>query len=464
MFSMIRSGLLLGALAALEVGAADSNETWQVWNEGVAAYEAGDVTNAVRLFRSVTDDRRFAVRAEDAIAKIEYDRAHAEGAENRARTLEESALAAQQVLKASKGDARAERNFTRTVDAIPELRETEHYNAVVKESQGKDPAALLKTARDDARKLLAESTEYTTNAAPVAVALADKMEGRALKIADAWIPVKEFIAQAVTNEAERARVLGDVDGARIESRNAAKKLGDLDESAFDSLSLVEDSLSRYYQTVAMPPEAIYEDYLSQSNQVMHLEPLNGRPWQREALVYTRCFEQKFDQWAEAYAAQAQSNTNMPPFTAETRSKIKELAAKLDATQTSLMETPETEKEREAMKTIEEIMGLMPRPPQQGQNGQNQQQPQDQKDDSKNEQQKPEDQDQNEDQGSEPQEKNEPQANDQPQQDEESAAQEPKEDPETESILKRAQERTDEHEAQKKARMRNLPSRPNERDW
>ena len=43
-------------------------------------------------------------------------------------------------------------------------------------------------------------------------------------------------------------------------------------------------------------------------------------------------------------------------------------------------------------------------------------------------------------------------------------QEQKEDKEVEALLKKAQERNDEHEADKKARMRKAPLPPNERDW
>ena len=39
-----------------------------------------------------------------------------------------------------------------------------------------------------------------------------------------------------------------------------------------------------------------------------------------------------------------------------------------------------------------------------------------------------------------------------------------EDQEVEAVLKKAQERSDEHEAEKKARMRKAPLPPNERDW
>ena len=39
-----------------------------------------------------------------------------------------------------------------------------------------------------------------------------------------------------------------------------------------------------------------------------------------------------------------------------------------------------------------------------------------------------------------------------------------EEQEIEAVLKKAQERSDEHEAEKKARMRKAPLPPNERDW
>ena len=68
--------------------------------------------------------------------------------------------------------------------------------------------------------------------------------------------------------------------------------------------------------------------------------------------------------------------------------------------------------------------------------------------------------QNQQQDQDPQQQPEDEKGD----DKDSKPEEQKEDQEVEATLKKAQERNDEHEADKKARMRKAPLPPNERDW
>ncbi|MBQ4471077.1 MAG: hypothetical protein II946_01995, partial [Kiritimatiellae bacterium] len=59
---------------------------------------------------------------------------------------------------------------------------------------------------------------------------------------------------------------------------------------------------------------------------------------------------------------------------------------------------------------------------------------------------------------------EPKGEDEASNDNEEGQDDPGLDKEIEAILRRAQERSDEHEADKKARIRKAPLPPNERDW
>ena len=423
-------------LAAVEPAMTDG----EVWNEGVEYYRAGDVTNALRVLRPLILTKSHGARAAEVVAKLEYERGN----------LEEAANAAQIALRAAPDDAKANRNFTRATDRLPAIREEEHLKAVLKAAEGKDPGAMLLAATKDCRALMAESGAYRTNRAEKAVALADALSKRAERLSDSWIPVRELIAQSVTNEEQAATISAQIDAARKKTKEAAKKLGDLDPEAYPLLSDAEHDFTRFVKLTVMPPAAMDEDLAAQSNAWLDVEAFNGRSWQQDALDYTRAFRAKFPAWARAYEQQAQSDTNKPPFTAEDQAKVSALATELEKIQLGCVDKSLPPEQEKALEIINEIRELLPKDPNGG--GQNQQQQQ------KNDQQQGQQQQQDEqqDQGDDKNDDNKDEPDEGDQQD--------SEDQEVEAVLKKAQERSDEHEAEKKARMRRAPLPPNERDW
>ncbi len=430
----------------------------EVWNRGVDFYRAGDATNALRVLKPLMLSKTHGPRAAEVVAKLAYD----------AGDLEESAAAAQLALRAAPDDPKANRNFTRATDKLPEIRETARINAILKASQGKDPGALLRTATTEARQLMSESGTYLTNAPARRVACADRLSAQATRLADVWIPVREAIASSVTNQEQAATILLQIEQAESKTKKAAEELGDLDESAYASLSDVEHDFTRFLKQAILPPAAMDEDLVAQSNAWLDVETFNGRPWQQDALDYTRSFRAKFPAWARAYEQQAQADTNKPPFTAETLAKVAALATELEKQQLSTLEKPLPPAQEKALQLIAQIRDLLPKDPNGG-GGQGQPNPRQNPDPKSNpsdkdqppqtpqgqQQDQPLDQKQDQD----PQENAETEASDEPQDEEKS-----KEEQELEATLKKAQERNDEHEADKKARMRKAPLPPNERDW
>ena len=459
MISVLLVGGLLfaaGVSFAADEGAVTDGE---VWNEGVEYFRNNDVTNALRVLRPLMLSKTHGARAAEVVAKLEYDRGN----------LEEAAGAAQIALRAAPADAKANRNFTRATDGLPQLRETKRINDILGKSQGQDPGAMLLAATRDARQLMADAGAYRTNAPAKAVALADALSKRAEKLADTWIPVREVIAQSVTNEEQAATIIQQVEQAQAKTKTAAKDLGDLGDGAYAAMSDVEHDFTRFLKLTVMPPAAMGEDLVAQSNAWMDVEDFNGRKWQQDALDYTRAFRAKFPAWAQAYEAEAQSDTNKPPFTKEQQDRISALATELEKLQIECCSKSLPPSQERALRIIDEINELLPKDSNkggQGQNSPNQQnqdknQQQDQKqqaDDNKDQQQQQDESDQKQDQDPNEQQDQEQQADDSKddQQDEE--------DQELEATLKKAQERNDEHEAEKKARMRKAPLPPNERDW
>ena len=431
----------------------------EVWNEGVTYYRAGDVTNALRVLRPLMLSRTHGPRAAEVVAKLEYDRGN----------LEEAAGAAQLALRAAPEDAKANRNFTRATDGLPQLRETKRINAVLQAAQGKDPGALMLAATKDARKLMEESGSYRTNAPARAVALADALAKRAANLADAWIPVRQVIAQSVTNEEQAATVVAQIEQAQTKTRKAEQELGDLGDGAYAALSDVEHDFTRFLKLTVLPPAAVDEGLASQSNVLQGVSAFNGRDCQRDALDYTRAFRAKFPAWAQAYEQQAQADTNQPPFTKEAQDKIAALATELEQVQLVCVAKPGRPDQEKAAELLAQIRDLLPKDKNGGgqsnrqnqSNGQNQppDQPQNQPPDQPQNQDRESDQEPNQQQDQDPDRQQPPGPETEEGQDEKTQS-----DQELEATLKKAQERNDEHEAEKKARMRKAPLPPNERDW
>ena len=428
----------------------------EVWNEGVEYYRAGDVTNALRVLRPLTASGEYKARAAEVVAKLEYERGE----------IEEAAAAAQIALLAAPADAKANRNFTRAVDRLPEIRETKRIDDVLKAAQGKDPGEMIRAATYDARELMRACAGISTNRAEVQVALADRLSKRAEKLADVWIPVRELITQSVTNESQAATILQQVAEAQAHTKTGASRLSDLDGEAYSSLALAEQDFDRFLKLTAMPPAAIAEGAIAQSNAYNDVETVNARPWQNEALDFTRAFRQKFPAWAREYEQQAQSDTNREPFTAEAQAKISALATELEKIQLECAEKAIPPKQEEACDLLEQIAALLPKDKNGGQGQQNQQpQSSPQQDQQKQNQDQQNQQDQQQDLGDQKQEQDPNEQKDERREEEsEAEEQESEEDKDVEAVLQKAQERNDEHEAEKKARMRKAPLPPNERDW
>ena len=456
------------ALVALgEEAAPEPQSDVEIWNAGVDAYREGNFTNAVALLRPLMLSKTHGARAAEVIAKIAYD-ASRQGDESALKNLEEAATAAQLALRAAPSDERAKRNFARAVDGLPGLRETKRINDIIAAAQNKDKGSMMRMARDDARQLLVESGSYRTNNAVTAVAKADALSARASRLADTWIPLKELVAQSITNQEEAAAIMMHIDSARERTEAAAKLLGDMEDGAYSEISAVEQDFSRFHKMVAMPPDAIAQDLIAQSNAWMDVEAVNGNNWQQDALDYTRAFRQKFPMWAQQYEQAAQADTNRPPFTAEQQAEISSLSTQLEKLQLECVKELLPPKQEEALSIIERIMELMP--PEKGggggqgqQNQQQQQQNQDnqQQQDQQNQDRQQQQQDQDEQLGNAPEQQEEQQEQEAQEAEQQEAS---PDDKQVEDIMKKAQERTDEHEEEKRRRMRRSTLPPNERDW
>lgn len=427
----------------------------EVWNDGVAYYEAGDVTNALRVLRPLMLSRTHGARAAEVVAAL----AHAKG------DRDEAAAASQIALRANPTDAKANRNFTRAIDGLASERENKRIEAILNAAEGKDPAAMLRTAVYESRELIREAAGYRTNVAERAVALSDSLSKRAQSIADVWYPVREVIARSVTNETQAANIISQVEQATEKTKKAAKDFSDLSVEAYSSISEAEHDFTRFFKLTALPPAAIEEALLSQSNAYLDVESINGRSWQNDSLDYTRAFRAKFPAWAREWEARAQSDTNLPPFTAEDQAKVSALATEVEKLQLECCEKNLPPMQLRACELLDEIRSLLPKD-KNGGGGNSGNSSQQGKESSKSENNESSSKD-NKDESSQ-QDRQREQEEAPPEEEEKEGKQadsEPSaEEKEIDALFRKAQERNDEHEAEKKKRMRKAPLPPNERDW
>lgn len=426
---------MLSLLAVLLLANAETVSDMEIWNRGVAYYRTNDWANAMQTFRPLVYSKGYSVRAAEVLAKLEYE--HGD--------QEEAAVMAQIALRANPKGERENHNFTLAVTGLEELRENRRIEAALQAAKGKPPGDILLAATKEVRELLAEAGTYRTNEAARAIALGDMLSARTDKLSDAWIPVRTAIVQSVTNENDAATILQRLDDARALTRSAARKLGNF-EDAYPELAQTEDDFTAFLKLCILPPAALGEDLAAQSNACIQAETVNGRDWQQEALDYTRAFRMRFPEWARNYEQQAQSDTNLVAFTEEDQAKISALATELEKLQLGCVERESAPEREKALELIREIRELMPKNRQNGKSGQ----------------------DGNSDQDREcapPPEADEPNGEEQP----EDKQQEPSEpedrsEREIEALLKKAEERNEEHEAEKKAMMRKAGPSRTERDW
>ena len=462
----------------------------EIWNRGVDLYREGSLTNALSVLKPLILSKTHGVRASELAGAIEFAEGLKRGGEGAAKPLESLENAAadfQLALRSKPSDPRLNRNFTRAADRLPELREQAYVEKVVKELGQQDSGALLGAGVKDVRSLMKDFPAAFTNDAKRTIALCDAMAKRAERLSDTWIAVKASVAQSVTNEQQAMTINMQVEEARAATEAAATGISDIAPEAMEHLKKAETSFTRFWKLAILPPAACDESMLAQTNELLNAENEYGRDWQQEALEFTQAFRAKFPMWAEAYEQQAQADTNKPPFTKEAQAEISALSTEVEKIQLELAKakSDETKVERkgggkaaekaakqfDALKKLARIKELLPKD-NNGGGGQNQNQNQNQnqdknqnkddnkdkdKDNQENQNQK-NDQQQNQNQ-EQPQEKKE-------QEEKESAAeeQEKKNNDQVEDVLRRAQERSDQHEADKKARMNKAPLPSNERDW
>ena len=492
--------LVFLAAAAVRADVPGRTESSEVWNEGVGYYEQNDVTNALRVLRPLMLSKTHAGRAAEVVAKLEYELAEKAAADNdRKGEIEHrdaAAAAAQIALRQFSGDGRVERNFTRATDGLKEKKESLRLAKVRESLEKSDPKTVLGRLVEESRRLLADASALETNTvASAAIEQADRSQSRAQTLVDesGWL-IDKFTEAADGGQLPDS-FRADLERAVESAKTAVEELGDLKGGAYSTMCEVEDGFDAAHKAVIDAPSALASGAISQTNAVAQLPVIGKRSWQQDALDYTRAFQRSFPAYAEQYEQSRQTNTNLPPLTAEIRQRIMERAQALETIQRESCETNDLDGMKRSLEIIDELEKLLPplqnqqnqqdqqdqqnnqdqqndKKQQNDQNQQNQDQQQDQQQQDQDQQQKqdqPQKQDQQE-QNSEQQnqdEKGEQQESPSPEKSDDEREEEEKQKM-IEAILKRAQDRGNKHEQEKRAAeaYRNglWQMKPDARDW
>lgn len=431
------------------------------YNAAYAWWQGGEITNAISVLRPLLTSRKLGTQAAELLGKLQLEES-TQSAEvepvARYTALDSAALAFQQAWRALPEDERAQRNFERAVAPLAAARSEAHIAKVLEKHGQTPPDQLMQTLLQEQRALQQASAHLMTNQAPQLIVQAEALAERQEQQADLWIPLKQQLLTAVTNQQQQAEMVQMLELSRDRMRGASLALQDLLPQAPQEVAQNEPIVYNFWKMLASAPATLDEDIMCQSNAIQKLDLpwLEQRDSQSEALELTQLFRAKFPSFAEALLQQAQSDTNAPAFTPEDQAKIEELAAHAEQVQREVL-APECtgdsrlSLQRQALDDLLEIRDLLPK--QSGDQGQQGAQPPPEQEQEDQEQQ----QEQEEPEAAEDEEQQPPE--------EPEATPEPEELPQdVEELLRRALEREKEHEEQKKERMRNLPILPGERDW
>ena len=358
----------------------------EIWNRGYDFWKVGDMTNALATLRPLTLSRTHGARAAEVVGALRQADRVAELAKAKAATdvqageaaleplrracaaAEESAAMMQLALRKAPDDPRANRNFTRAVTGLRDLRDNLHVAEVLARTKGQDPKALLTKAAHDALALLHGQGALLTNEAARAVAQGEALARQAGTLADALIPLKQQILQTVTNEQQAATLVGDVEATRDRALKAVEQLEDLAPDAAENVAAIETAFHRYWKGVLDPPAALAEDLRAQTNAVTRAARENGRDWQQEAAEFSQIFNAGFQGWVQQVCAQdVPAASNRPPFTVEVAQDVAAAMQEIAKKQAGQVEAPKPDEQAQllaGLARVQERCGLVAgQPPQ-----------------------------------------------------------------------------------------------------
>ncbi|MEG1787757.1 MAG: VWA domain-containing protein [Kiritimatiellia bacterium] len=417
------------------------------YNEALAFWKAGDVTNALATLRLAVTDRTLTARAATLEGTLLMGQASAEEALQKRLALREEAIVAfSRALQAEPSEV-AQRNLFRAKEGLETLRRDAHRAAVLKQYEGKPLGQMIPEVLTHQRALMKSVPEVFSSPNPnVRIDLATRLAKDVRTQEDRWIPILEQLPTVITNETLCTELQTRTRQAQAALATAASRF---EELTADTRILVEGEPFAYdfWKTFADPPalnrEAINVQTNALTSSVRYMETREDEP---EVLNLVQQFRALFPQWAEDQLKQQAASTNEVTFTEADRDVIASTAEKT----VPLLAPPVSDENKR--KVMENLLLIRQHLPPQKQDSQ---QPQ-------NQNQQSSDPSQSQPKEAPPQQpKDEPKRSEQPSKEQQEASQKKEE---SQALLQKAADREREHEEEKRRRAERFQLPTDERDW
>lgn len=438
------------AYALARQGAEPSQEAHYAYNEALALWREGDITNALQRVQMAVTAKPFTARAATLEGLLQLQLA--EETEHPVTRLALKEAAIESLAKALREDPSdtAQRNLSRALEGLEALRQEARKTAAIERYQKTQFPQLVTEILQHQRGLMKAAPEVFTTVTPsLRLSQFEQLAKDVTEQSDRWYPILETLPTVVTNETLQVELLQHARGAQETLDAAAEDYADLKASA-TTLNDVEPIAYNFWKLVAQPDALITEAIAVQTNALTTLTRYQpARDDEEEVLNLVQHFRVIFPQWAENFLQQQAASTNEVSFTEADRDLIARTA---DATVPLLAPPVSQENKQQVMDNLNKIRDLLPKSNQ----SQNQQ-------DQQNNQQDQQDQQQNQDQQNQSQENENQQSQEQAEQQEQKESQEELKKEDLEALLQKAINREREHENEKRKRALQHV-RPNERDW
>ena len=435
------------AYAEARLGAEPSKLAHYAYNEALALWQGGDVTNALARMQLAIEERAFTARAAtlEGVLQLELEATESD-AEAKLARRDAAVMACSRALRAEPTEA-AKRNLTRALSGYDTLKHEARKAAALKRYEKTPFQQLIPQLLQHQRNLMRATPEvFNSSDASLILTQAEQLAKDVTEQSDRWFPILEALPTVVTNETVQLELMQHAQSAQSMLDDAAMRFADLHADT-RALNDVEPITYNFWKLVAQPIDLMNEAIAVQTNaltSVTRYQP--ARDDEEEVLNLVQQFRVIFPKWAEDYLQQQAASTNEVVFTEADRDLIARTA---DATVPLLTPPVPRDKQEQVMTNLCLIRDLLPKPPQQSSNPDAQ--PQD-----ASAQENQQDQQQSEAQ----QPPKQP-----PQEQEKQAEESPRKDAneELEALLQKAIDREREHENEKRKRALQHV-RPNLRDW
>ena len=435
------------AYAEARLGAEPSEIAHYAYNEALALWKGGDITNALARVQLAIEDKAFTARAATLEGALQLTLEATESDAEVKLALRDAAITAYSKALRAEPTESAKRNLARALSGYDTLKQEARKAAALKRYEQVQFQQLVPQILQHQRNLMRATPEvFNSREASVVLSQAEQLAKDVREQSDRWFPVLEALPTLVTNETAQLELLQHAQTAQATLDGAADQFEAL-QSDVRLLNEVEPIAYNFWKLVAQPTDLIQEAIAVQTNaltSVTRYQP--ARDDEEEVLNLVQHFRVIFPKWAEEYLQQQAASTNEVTFTEADRDFIARTA---DATVPLLTPPVPRDKQEQVMTNLCQIRDRLPKPPPQSSDADSQ------SEDSDSQEQQSE---------SQPSEQNQPQ--EQQQEEQESQAEEEqqdKADEELEALLQKAIDREREHENEKRKRALQQV-RPNVRDW